>query len=289
MKRFLFLLIILFSYSSTASYLYNRSTLDTLKPSTTAVNWQINPTLLQFLCGEFKGVMSTLITLETGAYLGTEIVQEQDGTYRKLTKENDWDYVERLIRLGMALDPHFSQLYIIAQGHLPWAGNKVIEQNEILDIAIKARFWDWQPLRTKAFNYYYFLNNYKQAGELLIEAGSRYRAPDFLPILGARLAEKGGDVNSAIILLQSMLDNKNPLDADYLGISDRLQALQGISILKEAVIQYHNTFGKIPQNPEELLQADFIKKIPNNPYNLPYCIDTRGKLYFDKPNCKTIK
>lgn len=287
MKVFL-LTTLLFLYLATTSSLYERMSLKALKASSTAVHWKISPTLLQFACGEFKGVTSTLLTLETGAYLGTELVREADGSYRKLTKKFDWDYVERLIRLGMTLDPYFSQLYILGQGHLPWYGNKVRAQNEILDIAIKARFWDWQPMRSKAFNYYFFLNDYKKAGELLIKAGTRYQAPDFLPILGARLAEKGGNVQSAIILLRSMLLHKDPLDADYPQIRDRLIALQGIAILNEAVGRYHQDLGRFPKDPLELLERKYLKAIPSNPYAMDYCIDHRGRLYFDNPKCQTI-
>lgn len=287
MRLFLFFTI-LSLYLGSASFLYDNTQVREQQASTTAVNWQMNPDLLQFVCGEFKGVVSTLLALETGAYLGAEIVRNPDGSYREIKKKHDWNYVERLIRLAMALDPCFSQVYILSQGHLPWAADKVKEQNEILDLAINGRFWDWQPMYFKAFNLYYFFNKYQEAGELLIKAGDRNHAPDFLPILGARLAQKGGQVEGAILLLKSMLLNKDTREPDYQPLADRLQALQGVLVLTKAAEQYKKDHGHIPSSVSHLVTSGLLSELPENPYGVAYCIDTVGAVHFDNPRCRKV-
>lgn len=256
-----------------------------IKPSETIATWNIAPDTLKLLSGEFSGVISTLITLELGAYLGEELVRKSDGNYMLVKKNYDWEFVERLIRLTVGLDDKFLQVYIISQGHLPWWGGEVDVQNEILDIGIKARYWDWQLMQFKAFNQYYFLNDYKSAGESLIQAGKRPNAPEFLPILGARLASKDGDVKGAIVLLKSMLMNKKIDDPDYKNIHDRLLALQGIEKITVAIDRYKIIKGTIPESLKKLIEDGLLSELPDNPYG-DYCLGISGKVFFDEIGCE---
>jgi hypothetical protein len=53
------------------------------------------------------------------------------------------------------------------------------------------------------------------------------------------------------------------------------------------VSRYQELTGTIPENPEALVSSGILAGLPDNPYNLPYCLDATGKVYFDNPGCKS--
>lgn len=249
--------------------------------------WEMPPDFLRALAGEFKGLVADIIVLDVGAQLGTELTSTPEGWTRVVEKKQDWKAIHRLFVNSQALDPSFQHTYILAQGWLPWDAHMLGETQDILRTAAENRPWDWQPLHFMGFNSYYFLNQPGEAGKLFLEAAHTPYAPPFLAILGARLAQKGGETQTAIALMKSMLIGKNETEPGYNDIADRLEALEGVLILEQAVARYHNTTGKIPGTPEELVSSRTIGALPGNPYNISYCIDAAGTVYFDNPGCRT--
>lgn len=253
-----------------------------------AVFWSLPPLLLKVMTGEFKGLAADLIVLEAGAQLGTEVVRDPKSGYRTVTKQYDWDGIVRLFVSSQTLDPSFQQTFMLAEGWLPWEPPGMIaETQEILKTAAKNRPWDWQATHFMGFNTYYFLNRPGEAGKIFLEAAKTPYAPPFLAILGARLAQKGGQTEAAIAVMKSMLAEKDTEEPGYADMQDRLRALEGVLVLERAVQQYEKTFGQKPQGLDDLTSRGILADLPVNPYDLPYCMDENGVFYFDKPHCRT--
>ena len=251
--------------------------------------WNLPPVALLAVAGEFKGLMADYLTLEAGARLGTELVRKPEGGFRVVKKQYDWPGIHRLFVASQTLDPSFAQTYIVAQGWLPWEpANMVEETQEIVKIAAKNRPWDWQPYHSMGFNAYYFQNKPGEAGKLFLEAAKVPNAPSFLPILGARLAQKGGETETAIVIMNSMLADKNPEEPGYTDMVDRLHALEGVRVIEQAANRYEKTLGRKPSSLAELTASGQLAALPPNPYNLDYCMDTAGIIYFDKPDCLAV-
>jgi hypothetical protein len=249
--------------------------------------WNLPPIALLALAGEFKGLMANYLTLEVGAQLGTELARKPEGGFRLVKKQYDWPSIHRLFIASQALDPSFAQTYIVAQGWLPWEpAGMVAETQEILKTAVRNRPWDWQPAHSMGFNTYYFLNQPGEAGKIFLEAAKTPNAPPFLSILGARLAQKGGETEAAIIIMKSMLADKNPEEPGYPDMLDRLHALEGVRVIEQASNSYEKTLGRKPSSLSELTASGILAALPPNPYNLDYCMDMDGVIYFDKPNCR---
>jgi len=248
--------------------------------------WDLPPVVLLALAGEFKGLMADYLTLEAGAQLGAEIARTPEGKYRTVKKQYDWPAIHRIFMASQVLDPSFAQTFILAQGWLPWDANMLPETQEILRIAASNRPWDWQPLHFMGFNSYYFLNQPGAAGKLFLEAAKTPHAPPFLPILGARLAQRGGETETAIIIIKSMLADKNPEEPGYPDMVDRLHALEGVQVIEQAALRYEKALGRKPSSLTELSASGLLAALPPNPYNLDYCMDRDGVIYFDKPNCR---
>lgn len=248
--------------------------------------WNLPPMALLAIAGEFKGLMADYLTMEAGAQLGTEMVRNPAGGFRIVKKQYDWPGIHRLFVASQTVDPSFAQTYIVAQGWLPWDAGMVAETQEILKVAAKNRPWDWQPYHSMGFNAYYFQNRPGEAGKIFLEAAKTPNAPSFLAIIGARLAQKGGETETAIVIMKSMLADKNPEEPGYTDMLDRLHALEGVLVIERAANSYEKTLGRKPSSLAELTASGLLATLPPNPYNLDYCMDTAGIIYFDKPDCR---
>jgi len=250
--------------------------------------WNLSPTLLLALAGEFKGLMADYLTMEAGAQMGTHVIRSREGGFKVLKKDYNWAGLHRLFTASQTLDPSFAQTFIVAQGWLPWEpANMVLETQEILKVASQNRPWDWQPAHAMGFNAYYFLNQPGEAGKIFLEAAKTPNAPSFLSILGARLAQKGGETETAIVIMKSMLADKDSEEPGYSDIADRLHALEGVWVIEQAVKKYEMSHGRKPMSLQELTDSKILQNLPPNPYNLDYCMDTAGIIYFDKPDCRS--
>ncbi len=249
--------------------------------------WNLPPIALLALAGEFKGLMADYLTMEAGAQLGTQVIRKPEGGFQVVKKQYDWPNIHQLFVASQTLDPSFAQTYIVAQGWLPWDAHMVTETQKILQVAAKNRPWDWQPTHVRGFNTYYFLKQPGEAGKIFLEAAKTPNAPLFLTILGARLAQKGGETETAIVIMKSMLANKDPEEPGYTDMVDRLHALEGVLVIEQAIHKYKQTMGRKPSTLTELTGSSILPTLPPNPYNLDYCMDSAGIIYFDKPDCQT--
>lgn len=278
--------LIAFYAASYNALLQQRSNAGSTEQRTSGI-WNLPPMALRALAGEFKGLVADYLTLEAGARLGSELVRTPEGSYRTVKKQYDWPAIHQIFVASQVLDPSFAQTYMLAQGWLPWDANMLPEIQKILRIAANNRPWDWQPLHSMGFNAYYFLNQPGTAGKLFLEAAKTPNAPPFLPILGARLAQKGGETETAIIIMKSMLADKNPEEPGYADMVDRLRALEGVRVIERAANNYEKNNGRRPSSLTELTASGLLAALPPNPYNLDYCMDTAGAIYFDRPDCLT--
>ena len=279
------LILVCFYAASYNALLQQRSDTKQTAHSSSGI-WNLPPMALLALAGEFKGLMADYLTMEAGAQLGTELVRKPEGGFRVVKKQYDWPGIHRIYVASQTLDPTFAQTYIVAQGWLPWDAGMVKETQNILTIAAENRPWDWQPYHSMGFNAYYFQNKPGEAGKLFLEAAKTPNAPAFLPILGARLAQKGGETQTAIVIMKSMLADKNPEEPGYTDMLDRLHALEGVLVIEQAARRYEKAFGRKPSSLAELTVSGMLATLPPNPYNLAYCMDTAGIVYFDKPDCQ---
>lgn len=247
--------------------------------------WNLPPIVLSVLAGEFKGLLADLLILEAGARVGDKIEKTSNGKIIALPKEFNNQTIFQILSASQSLDPAFQQTYFLAQGWLPWTGSFIKETNQMLQTAQENRPWDFSPIQFMSFNNYFFLNDYVQAGKILLNGATRENAPPYLGILGARLTQKGGDTKAAIALMHLVMQKKDPDEPGYDDLRDRLAALQGVLVIEQGVVQYQKTFSVLPDTPDQLVEDGILSRLPDNPYDLSYCINQKGKVFFDRPNC----
>jgi hypothetical protein len=228
----------------------------------------VSPALLEIAAGEFKGLLADYLLLKASTFLG--------GRYQ--TTDSDREAVHTLFRQSLALDPYFFQTCYYIQGYLPWEGKMPKEAIDLLEICKKHRYWDWNPSFFIGFDYFYFLHDNLAASRHLMEGSRLPNAPLLLGMLGARLAQKGGQTETAIIFLETMYETAdNEETKKQIGL--RIKALTGVLVLEKGIEQFKEKFGRPPKKLEELATMGILEKLPQNPYQTPYTYEN-GQIGF---------
>lgn len=217
------------------------------------------PEVLNFLAGEFKGMVANYLLLEAASFIGSHEKASAD----------DWEALTRLLDQSNRLDPYFRQTYRLSQATLPWEAGEVEKAIEILERSRKHLPWDWEPGFFIGFDYYYFLNDNMTASQKLMEASKVPCAPLPLATLASRLASRAGKTDAAIDFLVAIYKNTDDEDTRE-HLKQRITALRGIAALNKAIAIFQRQFGRLPTNLEELVDNEVLSDLPHNPYERPY-------------------
>lgn len=209
--------------------------------------------VLKIIAGEFKGLMADYLLLEIGAFINAG--EEKS--------DADWQRARLHFSQCMALDPYFAQTFRTVQAFLPWKG-KVEEANALLEIARKHRSWDWTPGFFIGFNYFNFQKDYAKASEYFIAASKIKGAPPMLATLGARMAQKSGRTQAALVFLKAMERNPDYDESAKHMIATRIKVLEGALLLEKAVAAYRQRFGHDIESLQDLVASGILKELPQH-------------------------
>lgn len=241
---------------------------------------RINPLpgkIIPLFAGEFKGLLADHILLEIGAFVGSN-------------KKISTDEKEK-IRLGLEqaliLDPYFMQTYLFTQALLSWDCKMPEEAIRLLEISRKHLPWDWRPGYYIGFDYYYFLNDYSKASEIFLETARIKNSPLLIALLGSRFAFKSKKTEGAIFLLTDMLKDPELNENNKEDISKRIAGLKGVLLIENALENYKKAFNAYPPKLNALMEKNFLKNLPPNPYYKTYLYRQKdGRVFFDKTGYK---
>jgi tetratricopeptide (TPR) repeat protein len=232
----------------------------------------LSPALFKLVAGEFKGLLADYLVLEVGSVIGVE---------KKIPQE-EYEKSAAALAQSLALDPYFQQTYLYAQAIVAMEGEMPRKAIPLLDVSREQRFWDWRPAYYMGFDYYYFLGDYAKASDMFFDAAKVKHAPSALAVLGGRFAKKGGRIEAAIGLLQSMLEDPGLDEKHKAQLSDRLVALQGVLLLENSIREYGNHYGSFPPSLETLIEKGLLREMPPNPYaDRFYYEEKDGQVFFD--------
>ena len=228
---------------------------DRLDPTQVVSALQVRPEVLEIISGEFGSLLADYLLLKASVYLG--------GRYE--TPEANKNAVSTLFRQSATLDPYFFQTCYYVQAYLPWWKGDYVKQGiELLELFKVQRDWDWQPGFFIGFDYFYFLRDNLTASGYLMEIARRHKAAESLGLLGARLAQRGGQTVASIEFLKTM-DESTENEAAKEEIARRIEALKGVLILEKGIAQYSSSFGHPPESLEQLTATGILKTLPINP------------------------
>ena len=226
--------------------------------------------MIRALSGEFKGLAADYLLLEAASFIGSR--------QSFSAGSEDWDALARLMMQSNALDPYFRSTYMLAHGVLSWRGGKYKETVTILERSKDHLPWDYLPGFLLGFNYFYFLKDNLTASRVLMETSEIPGAPVELATLASRLAAEAGQIDIAITFLTAVREKTEDEEAKE-RIAIRIQALQGLKVLENAIKRFQSQFARMPHDLQELVTDSILPALPENPYHRPYTFN-EGKVNF---------
>ncbi|GLS04048.1 hypothetical protein GCM10007860_11940 [Chitiniphilus shinanonensis] len=198
------------------------------------------------------------------------------GTH-ELSKEN-LRSLAKVQENGAQLNPFNEDNYYVAAAILPWGGEYSSAQN-ILARAGNARWNDPLPFFFHGFNLFYFKQDYLSAAKDLRTAAARSEEVNrrALTAIAAKWAEKSNQFDAALTVLKTMRDQARQEDLKRT-LQARIERLQATKMLTVAVTDFAEKKGRPPKSLSELVEANFIEKIPSDPFGKQFFLDNAGKV-----------
>jgi tetratricopeptide (TPR) repeat protein len=236
----------------------------------------VNYTLpVEFYCAaalDFQGLVADLQLLKAIFFVGEKLQQQET------ISDAEWDYVMRIIKIATRLDPYFYDTYHFAVNNLSWGAGRYQDAVDILKVGQKYNPDDYRFPFYIGFNYFYFLQDAKKGAQYL-EVASRFPdAPPLMASLASRLAYYKGNYQFSIELLERMLakERNHEIRQYYL---KRLHALQGALTIERAAHAFKNEYSREPGSLQELVDKQYLEKIPQDPYGGEYMLMENGRVY----------
>jgi tetratricopeptide (TPR) repeat protein len=194
-----------------------------------------------------------------------------------------------LLNITTQLDPHLIPAYQFGETFLsakpPNGAGTPEKAIELVEYGIRNNPNDWHLYYDLGF-IYYDLRDYRGAADAF-ERGSRVpNAHPFLKILAARMAENGGDLETARILWSATYQTTNDKDVRA-NAAAHLRAVQvdmEVTELERLTQVYRQRKGHLPASFAEMANAGFLRGMPTDPLGNPYKLTGTGRVVLRDPD-----
>ena len=215
--------------------------------------------------------------------------------------------LEPLLKRVLALDPYFSYAYVFAGASLTlgvtqgpgallplqrsgkerrkrpkgYRKRTITLAQELLEQGVKHRPDVWKIGFILGFNYFYYVQDFKRAAEVLSEVAKIPGSPPQSAPLAMRLAAESKSPEIGLYLIDSLLPSveDEEIKKEYLLRKDLLLLEQELLWLKKTTALYVKRTGKKPQKIEDLVASGLLKSLPpKDPLGGEYFIDENGEV-----------
>lgn len=212
----------------------------------------------------FDAFAADIFWFDTMNYFGKEF--QERGSYK---------WFEHRCELTTSLHPTDIERFEFCGTLLSWVAKDVGASNHILSIGIENNPTNWRLLYLRSFNKWYFSQDLKGGAEDLKAAAAQPDAPPGLASLAGKLIRAGSNPQMAVEYLEEAL-SRTTHPAAKAALSVRLrQALltRDLERLKSLASEYHEQFGRYPEDLDELVEHQMLEEVPAEPFGGEYAID----------------
>jgi len=190
----------------------------------------------------------------------------------------DLDAMTRDLNIATKLDPYNMDCYYFAQAMLGDKTDTLSDLNDLLERGLRHRTWDYYLPFFLGANYYFVLKDRKKAADYFAEAARRRPESPLFSTLAARVYNEADCTEYAILFLRQILQEaSSPVIRDR--IRKRLQALETVCLLEQAVSMYEERFKALPTSMKQLLTCGILREMPPDPYGGEFYLDNEGTVY----------
>jgi len=231
-----------------------------------------NAKVISLIAGRYKAPLANWWVTKVLFYFGSLV----DADKRQLKTAPEYFNMYKTLQAALYLDPYNMDAYYFAQASFIWGLGRVKEVNALLKRGMKYRNWDYQLPFYAGFNAAYFLHDYAEGARLMKIAAERSGSPLFTK-LATRYFYQAKETDLGVVFIQSILrqTKDKKLRAVY---QTRLEALQAVQVIENALKQYKKKFGHNPENLNELVANGFLLAVPRDPYGGIFSLNPDGSV-----------
>jgi hypothetical protein len=133
------------------------------------------------------------------------------------------------------------------------------------------------------FLYYWRMHDYPSAAAAYLEGSKIPNAPSWLKMMAARITEQGGSVETSRMLWSQIYETSQDktVRAKATEMLRGLQAQEEEAQLDDLEQKYKDRFGHFPASAGAMLDAGFLRAVPEDPAGYPYVLGADGKSSLD--------
>jgi hypothetical protein len=195
----------------------------------------------------------------------------------------DFSLLWPLLDITVTLDPKLMPAYrfgaIFLSEAPPIGSGRTDLAVELTKRGIAANPDEWRLWADLGFLYYWRLKDYRDASAAYFTASNFPKAPPWLKLMAARVADKGGSIETSRMIWTELSESST--NAKIREIARQklrgLKAQDDEAHINEAAEDYRQRFGRYPTSTVELHGAGMLPGIPVDPDGFPYVIGADGK------------
>jgi tetratricopeptide (TPR) repeat protein len=233
-----------------------------------------SPALVKKMSFGFEGLLADFYWMRTIQYYG----RRDEADKRAIRYKN----LSTLLDITTTLDPHLldayrAGAYFLAEAD-PVGAGKPEQAIQLLDKGIRAHPQEWRLFHDKGFMYYWYLKDYKAAGEVWQSASRLQDAPYWISSLAAMSLSRGGAIEIAIALWEHQYRESNRADVRENARNHLLsiRVSQDLSRLKVLAEKYKEQIGIYPPSLKDLQRGSSSALPIEDPLGTPYQYDSRN-------------
>jgi tetratricopeptide (TPR) repeat protein len=237
-----------------------------------------SPKLLEQLSLGYDGLLADIYW--------TRVVQYYGGMHR--AGGGRYELLWPLLDITSHLDPHLTVTYEFGGTFLsanPPSGAGLPQRAiQLVEYGIQNNPDDWHLYYDLGF-IYYEMKDYRAAADAFARGSQVPKAHPFLRIMAARMAEHGGETETAFMLWTATYQTTHDQNIrnNALAHLRALRAEEDIVHLQELVNSYRQRTGHIPRL-AELVRSGLLPSTPVDPSMHPYQVDESGKVVVTDPD-----
>jgi tetratricopeptide (TPR) repeat protein len=220
----------------------------------------------------FERLVADLFWLRTVFYVGDE-----------RSAEAGYPAVAALAELVTDIDPYFQTAYVVMSGAISGLGGDPEAAIALLEKGARYVSY-WKIHFLLGFHYFMDRLDYGRAGGQM-RLASELGGPPYLPLLSARLYAQAGDPETALAFVKARLaeteepETRRALEKRYWD----LWIQRDLDQLDRAIERYRERVGRPPEDPQALVHAGLLGRLPVDPKGGAYRIE-RGRAATDLPH-----
>jgi hypothetical protein len=199
------------------------------------------------------------------------------------TPKAKFDLLWPLLDITTTLDPKLVVAYrfgaiFLSEPGIAGAGRTDLAI-ELVKRGIAANPDHWRLYSDLGFLYYWRMRDFPSSSAAYLEGSKNPKAPPWLKMMAARVAKKGGSLETSAMIWSELRDSsQDPSVRDRATKMLRgLKAQEDEMHLDELAEQYEKRFGHYPASTSELRDAGLVGGIPVDPDGYPYVFGADGK------------